>query len=150
MKSVLLVIIAIVSLGLNSCKDQIERDDLLIEEYLEDNNLTAEITPEGVYYIIEKEGTGNSPDINSTVTVHYRGYTLDGYSFDSSYDRGEKSTFPLVNVIQGWQIGIPLFKEGGSGKLFIPSHLAYGENPPPGPIGKNEVLAFDIELFEVE
>ncbi len=138
-------------MSVTGCKEQVEKDRLQIEDYLEDNNLTAEVTDEGLYYIISVPGTGVHPDINSEVTVHYAGYKLNGDIFDSSYDRGEKITFPLANVIRGWQIGIPLFKEGGSGKLIIPSHLAYGSSPPPGStIGKNEVLVFDIELFEVK
>lgn len=131
-------------------KDQMEIDRVKIEEYLTENGLVAEKTDEGLYYIIENEGTGARPDLSSTVTVHYQGQTLDGDIFDSSYDRGQKSTFPLYAVIEGWQIGIPLFREGGKGKLIIPSHLGYGANPPPGAIGKNEVLIFDIELFVVE
>ncbi|MEY2925194.1 MAG: hypothetical protein RLZZ337_1744 [Bacteroidota bacterium] len=135
-----------------SCgKDQVEVDNTKIADYLAENNLTAEVTDDGLYYIIAKEGTGARPNILSEVTVHYKGYLLNGDIFDSSYDRGKKATFPLANVIEGWQLGIPLFKEGGSGTLIIPSRLAYGENPPRGSfIKKNEVLVFDIELFEVK
>ncbi len=137
--------------AISSCgKDQMEVDTNKIEEYLEDNNLTAEKTEDGLYYIINEEGTGARPDITSEVTVHYKGYVLNGDIFDSSYDSGKKITFPLANVIQGWQLGIPLFREGGSGTLLIPSHLGYGEYPPNGSvIRKNEVLLFDIELFDV-
>jgi FKBP-type peptidyl-prolyl cis-trans isomerase FkpA len=146
---VTLLLIATVFCGCN--KDQVAIDTDKIAEYLVDNNLAAEQTEDGLYYVITKEGTGERPDINSKVTVHYKGYKLNGDIFDSSYDRGQKSTFPLSGVIQGWQLGIPLFKEGGSGTLIIPSHLAYGNNPPNGSgIKKNEVLVFDIELFEVK
>ena len=132
-------------------KESTVDEDKAIQDYLTANDLTAEKTAEGLYYIITKEGTGGRANITSTVTVHYRGYLLDGSVFDSSYDRAEKSTFPLANVIQGWQLGIPKLKEGGSGKLLIPSKLAYGERGQPNSIiGANEPLVFDIELFIVE
>lgn len=132
-------------------KESTVDEDKAIQDYLTANDLTAEKTAEGLYYIITKEGTGDRANITSTVTVHYRGYLLDGSVFDSSYDRAEKSTFPLANVIQGWQLGIPKLKEGGSGKLLIPSKLAYGERGQPNSIiGANEPLVFDIELFIVE
>jgi len=132
-------------------KESTVDEDKAIQDYLSANDLTAEKTAEGLYYIITKEGTGGRANITSTVTVHYRGYLLDGSVFDSSYDRAEKSTFPLANVIQGWQLGIPKLKEGGSGKLLIPSKLAYGERGQPNSIiGANEPLVFDIELFIVE
>lgn len=143
--------LAFFALLLTSCgKDQLEKDEELILDYISDNGLTASRTAEGLYYVIEMEGTGIRPELSDDVTVHYEGFLLDGTKFDSSIDRGTPSTFPLLGVILGWQIGIPLFKEGGQGELLIPSHLAYGENPPPGSeIGKNEVLRFTVELISV-
>lgn len=136
---------------ISSCaKDRLEKDINKIEKYLEKNNLTAEKTEDGLYYIITEEGTGDRPTVDNDVTVHYEGFTLKDEKFDSSYDRNEPATFPLNRVILGWQLGIPLFKEGGSGMLLIPSELAYGSNPPPSDvIGKNEVLIFNVELIEV-
>src|SRR5207237_1148689 len=39
------------------------------------------------------------PRPNSTVTVHYTGWTTDGRTFDSSVTRGEPATFSLDQVI---------------------------------------------------
>lgn len=131
-------------------KEDVKKDnEAEIQSYLTDNGLTAERTDEGLYYIITKEGKGEKANILSTVTVDYSGYLISGEVFDSSYDRGERSTFGLGNVIEGWQIGIPKLREGGAGKLIIPSHLAYGENSPNARIPDNAVLIFDIELHEV-
>ena len=55
------------------------------------------------------------------------------------------TTFPLSNVIQGWQEGIPLFSEGGSGVLLIPSALGYGGQAV-GSIPANSVLIFEVSL----
>jgi glutamate synthase (NADPH/NADH) large chain len=46
------------------------------------------------------EGTGASPRASDGVTVHYRGTLADGKEFDSSYSRGQPSTFPLNGVIR--------------------------------------------------
>ena len=121
---------------------QLAKDTEVIKEYLIDNNLTAEETSSGLHYIIEEPGIGDSnPTINSTVTVAYSGYFTNGQVFDSS----DSISFPLSNVIPGWQEGIPLFKKQGSGKLLIPSILGYGSTGS-GPIPGNTVLIFDIEL----
>lgn len=130
-----------------SCnRDRIDRND--IEDYLEENGLTAEVTADGIYYIIEEEGTGARPEITDSVTVHYRGYLLDGTQFDSSYDRNARFTTSLLRVIPGWTLGIPVFREGGRGTLLIPSELGYGRSGQ-GSIPGNSVLIFDIELFDV-
>ncbi len=136
---------------LTSCDKETVDGDQLIQDYLADNDLEAEKTDEGLYYIITREGAGDKPNISSTVTVNYKGYLRNGDIFDSSYDRGRASTFALTGVIQGWQIGLPKLRVGGVGMLLIPGELAYGKNPPNNSIiGEDEVLLFDIELLEVK
>lgn len=124
---------------------QLENDIDKIEKYLDDKGLTALSTESGLHYIIEVEGTGGNPTIDDEVTVFYKGYFLNEEVFDET--GANPVTFPLANVIEGWQEGIPLFKKGGKGKLLIPSGLGYGLFPPPG-IKKNAVLIFDIELVD--
>ncbi len=120
--------------------EQFTLDTKLIENYLMANNLTAEKTAEGIFYIIEEEGSPEKPKISNTVLASYKGYFLDGKVFDS----GKNISFPLANVIQGWQKGIPKFGKGGKGKLFIPSKFGYGKSATPG--RANAVLAFDVEV----
>ncbi len=128
-----------------SPEKQLEKDLEKIQNYLTAKNLSAQSTASGLHYIIEVEGTGENPTINDKVTVFYKGYYLDDVVFDQA--AASPVTFPLANVIPGWQEGIPLFKRGGKGKLFLPSYLAYGSHPPYG-IPKNAVLIFDVELVD--
>lgn len=94
------------------------------------------------------EGDGDQVKEGATVTVQYVGVSWStGKEFDSSWDRGEPATFPLANVIQGWQQGIPGMKEGGRRRLIIPPDLAYGSDPPPG-IAPNETLVFVIDMIK--
>jgi FKBP-type peptidyl-prolyl cis-trans isomerase FkpA len=138
-------------------KDQLEKsakqigiDDNLLKDYIAKNNLKTQKTASGIYYTIDRAGNGKHATAADKVKVHYKGYKLNGETFDSSYDRGEPIEFPLSGVIKGWTEGIPLFEEGGKGTLLIPSHLAYGQNGPPGSkIGPNEVLLFDVELLKI-
>jgi FKBP-type peptidyl-prolyl cis-trans isomerase FkpA len=148
MKKVFYLLLPIILLS-TACESQFDEDKQLMLDYFADNNIDAEVTEEGVYYMIETEGTGDRPLSSSTVTVNYEGSLLDGSIFDSSFERGTPSTFGLWQVIQGWQIGIPLFKEGGEGYLYIPSELAYGGSARSG-IPSNSVLIFKIELIDVE
>lgn len=113
-----------------------------IEAYLKENNLTAQSTASGLYYIVEKEGNGTFPTINDKVTVNYKLYNLQNRTLEQSQN---PVTFPLNGVIMGWQEGIPKFSEGGQGKLFVPSHLAYGERAP----SSGKPLVFDVQLKKV-
>jgi peptidylprolyl isomerase len=95
------------------------------------------------------EGDGAEAVATSTVTVNYTGLSWStGETFDSSWLRGEPATFPLANLIQGWQEGIPGMKVGGRRLLVIPPELAYGPSGG-GSIGPNETLVFVIELKAV-
>jgi FKBP-type peptidyl-prolyl cis-trans isomerase len=107
-------------------------------------------TASGLQYKILKEGTGRSPKASDTVVVHYKGTTIDGKEFDSSYKRGEPATFPLNAVIKGWTEGLLYLKEGGKAMLYIPSELAYGKRGAGGAIGPDETLIFEVELIKIQ
>jgi len=107
-------------------------------------------TDSGLQYEVIKEGTGKSPKLGSPVTVHYAGWLENGTNFDSSYSRGEPSTFQLGRVIQGWNEGLQLMKEGAVFKFTIPGNLAYGDRGSPPKIGPNATLIFHVTLIKVK
>jgi FKBP-type peptidyl-prolyl cis-trans isomerase FkpA len=152
MKTKILLIIIPALMVLNACKkketvDYNAQNKADIEKYVADNNLNAQSTPSGLYYVIDKQGSGPKPTINSAVSVGYKGYLVDGSVFDET-PKNQPATFKLSNVIKGWQEGIQLFNEGGSGLLLIPSSLGYGSNDRPG-IPAYSVLIFEIDLVSV-
>ncbi len=119
-------------------------DSEKIRNYLAENNLVADSTASGLYYIIEEEGEGGFPDLTATVEVRYKGYLLNGTTFDQTANNATRQ-FRLDGLIQGWQEGLQLFQKGGKGTLFIPSHLGYGANRQ-GNIPPYSVLIFEVEL----
>jgi FKBP-type peptidyl-prolyl cis-trans isomerase FkpA len=121
-------------------------DKKIIEDYLSENNLTAQSTASGLYYILDKQGGANAPNINSVVVANYKGYLTDGTVFDES-KTGSPATFALKAVIPGWQEGLQLIGVKGKIKLLIPSALGYGSTAKTS-IPANSVLIFDIELVE--
>jgi len=102
---------------------------------------------------IVREGTGDTAELNDTVTVQYCGVGLaTGQPFDSSWARGAPATFGLVEggLIQGWIEGVPGMRVGEQRVLVIPGPLAYGDASPGGSIQPNETLVFLVELVNVE
>ncbi len=94
-------------------------------------------------------GTGREAVKGALIKMHYVGTLEDGTLFDSSLDHGRLFQFVLgaKRVIQGMDQGVLGMKEGGKRRLFIPSHLAYGERTM-GKIPPHANLIFEIELFE--
>jgi len=141
----------VISVCLSSCKKDETIDTAAIDAknladiraYLKTNSLAADSTDTGLYYVITKQGTVDSPTATSTVTVRYVGKYLDGKEFDSSTSN---ISFSLQNVIKGWQQGIPKLKRGGKGTFLVPAKLGYGySNYQDIPGGS--VLVFDVELI---
>jgi len=122
------------------------------DKYLADNKIKEGIvtTASGLQYKIITKGTGASPKLTDTVTVHYKGTLIDGKEFDSSYRRGEPVSFPVNGVIKGWTEALQLMKVGAKWQLFIPSELAYGERGAGRDIGPNSTLIFDVELISIK
>jgi FKBP-type peptidyl-prolyl cis-trans isomerase len=110
----------------------------------------VKVTPSGLQYEVITEGKGEHPTKDDKVTVNYRGTTIDGTEFDSSYARNQPITFPLGNVIPGWTEGVQLMTPGSKYKFYIPSNLAYGERGAGAKIGPNETLIFEVELISFE
>jgi FKBP-type peptidyl-prolyl cis-trans isomerase len=107
-------------------------------------------TESGLQYKVLRAGTGRSPTVDQSVVSHYCGWTTDSVKFDSSYDRGEPTSFPLASVIAGWTEGLQLMREGGKTIFVIPGDLAYGKSGSPPSIGPNATLVFVVELLRVQ
>lgn len=105
--------------------------------------------PGGIQYIVIKEGNGESPLITDRVKAHYKGTLLDGKEFDNSFKRGQPFTAPLKALIKGWQVALPMMKEGSHWRLWIPSDMAYGDRGAGSDIPGGSTLVFEVELLQV-
>lgn len=104
----------------------------------------------GILYKELRAGTGNSPTQQSTVLVDYEGRLIDGSIFDSSYQRGQAASFPVGGVITGWQVVLKAMKPGSIWEVYLPHHMAYGEQGSGSNIPPYSTLIFKIELKEVQ
>lgn len=136
-----------------------------LQKYLADNGIEATPSESGLIYISKTKGTGKQATAGKTVKVNYEGRLLDGTYFDTSVEEVAKAqgihnpqrpynpfefTLGQGQVIQGWDEGIALMKEGEKATLIIPSKIAYGANPRPGGVIKPySTLIFEVELIEV-
>lgn len=122
------------------------------QKFLEENKKKAGVItlPDGLQYIVIKEGTGPMPTVNDTVVTNYQGTFIDGTIFDSSIERGQPATFPLNRVIEGWTEALQKMKVGSKWKLFIPPNLAYGERGYGQNIPGNSTLIFELELLSIK
>ena len=128
-------------------------------DFLQSNQKDPEVstTSSGLQYrVLEKSEqleqtetpeSNLTPNLDSTVTVHYHGTLINGTVFDSSVNRGQSISFKLGNVITGWKEGLLLMQKGDKYRFFIPHDLAYGDRKA-GAIEPGSTLVFDVTLID--
>jgi FKBP-type peptidyl-prolyl cis-trans isomerase FklB len=125
------------------------------EQFLADIAKREEVTTtaSGLQYEVlvngDGDGDGEIPTAASTVRTHYHGRLIDGTVFDSSYDRGEPTEFPVGGVIAEWTEALQMMGVGSKWRLAAPYQLAYGEQGADGMIGPYAELIFDVELLDI-
>jgi len=135
-------------------QNQLKLDDEVLQNYFKEKGITPTKSPKGVYYTIEKAGSGPSPMAGDEVTVNYTGKTLAGVTFDSNVDpsfkhaEAFKFTLSQGQVIPGWDEGIAQLNKGAKATLYIPSSLAYGNQAAGDKIAPNSCLVFTVELVD--
>ena len=111
------------------------------------HGINCTIDSNGIYYQIIDEGSGITPNLNSTITVTYTASTLNGNLIEDQTATPISAT--LNQFIEGWRIAIPYIQKGGHIKMIVPSALAYGctgtSTVPP-----NSPLYYDVVLVNVQ
>ncbi len=137
-------------------QDQAAKDEAIIKAYLAKNKIKATRTPSGLYYKIDKKGSGENAKKGQTVSVNYLGTFLDGQKFDGNMDEKYNTqrgpiTFPVGvgQVIKGWDEGLQLLNPGTRATLYIPSGIGYGPGGR-GPIPPNSIMVFKVELVSAK
>ena len=135
---------------------QMPIDDKTLQDYFAKNNIKAEKTASGLYYTVQKPGSGEQIKAGQMVTMMYTGKLLDGKEFDSNIDtamshHGDPLVFAVGahQMIAGVDEGVALLKKGSKATLYLPSPLGYGENAPPN-IGPNAILIFEVDIKDVK
>ncbi len=131
----------------------------------------AEELPSGLKLYWNKRSKGMVPEEGSGVLMNYAGYFTDGRLLDTShlaiaeaYDMVDTQRLAMdkygplpttyskdARLIPGFREGLLQMAIGDKVTLFIPSHLAYGEQGAPrGGIPPNTDLIFELELVGLD
>ena len=137
---------------LESAREQEQRKTVGQQlQYIEQNWPDAKDAGEGMRYVIDREGSGPSPEAGDTVAVHYTGHLLNGMPFESTQNRDSPVEFEVGEgqVIEGWDRTLLDMKVGEQRTVIIPPNLAYGSKGARDVIPPNAFLVFDVELVDI-
>ena len=125
----------------------------ILDKYMVDSSITAELIGNGLYYIKLEGGKGLTPDSGRVALVNYRGSFLNGRCFDFFY---ESQPFEYLvgaeeQLIKGLEIGVKRMHEGEKCKFIIPSHLAFGSSgSSTGIVPPFTTVIYEVELLKVQ
>ncbi|MCM1408822.1 MAG: peptidylprolyl isomerase [Treponema brennaborense] len=112
---------------------------------------SAKTDENGIKYIITKNGNGTKCGKNKNVSVHYKGYFIDGTVFDKSEGRGPLNfRTGIGQMIPGFDIMVQDMAVGEKRTVVLPPEFAYGSQGAGGVIPPNAFIAFDIELLSAK
>jgi FKBP-type peptidyl-prolyl cis-trans isomerase FkpA len=126
------------------------REQNEIVDYAIENLVDVRVSNSGLFYSVRAEGDGDTIAWGDYLTVHYKGYLLDGTVFADSRAQDRPLEFYVGNMIPAWNEGLPYIKVGGRLLLLVPSHLGYGAEGLKTSNGRVIVPLYQILAFEVE
>lgn len=149
-------------------EDQVGEEMARFNAWIQVNGISENYkTSSGLYYISEREGTGEVPSDSDIVIYSYVVRNLDGFIYKNTYKDtaklydiygiyNPKTHFtPEVNLFllnygtpKGLIEGISKMRVGGKSRMIMPSSLAYGKNGSSS-ISEYTSLIWDVELVRV-
>lgn len=132
----------------NKLKEKEQEEQLLIQNYLEENDtLDFELKASGLYYLDLEVGAGLQAEIHDTAYIFYAMRSLSGQLMETNAGTFDTLIFPVnegMLSVAGFEEGVTYMREGGIAKFLVPSGLAFG------PYGTYSIAGYTPLLFDVE
>jgi len=128
----------------------VEKDRERIEAFVKRRRWNMDITNTGLYYMIYRQGEGDSIHSGDIIVFKYNIELLDGtvcYTTDSLGD--EFLRLGSTEVENGLEEGLKLMRQGDKARLILAPHLAHGLTGDQDKIPPRAILLYDIEILEV-
>lgn len=129
-----------------SFDEQLSIDIEIIDEYLADKGINAEVHDSGIRYVIEQQGNNQTPAFRDEIAIKYASFFLDEnllgrdtIGFTVTLDEG---------IVVAWLEMLPEIGEGGRITFYAPSGYCFGPSGN-GVVPPNTNLIYDVELLAV-
>jgi len=127
----------------NEYRKYIAENKAFLEENAKKDSVIS--LPSGIQYVVLKKGSGDKPTTADRVSFHFSCRRIDGLLIESNYDP-QPTVFGVTALPPGWKEVIQLMAEGSKWRVFIPSELAYGSEPP----DDTDILPFSTLIYEID
>ncbi|MDF1576073.1 MAG: FKBP-type peptidyl-prolyl cis-trans isomerase [Bacteroidales bacterium] len=122
-----------------------------ISAFLERVGWKAEVTPSGLWIVVENPGEGRRITENMRVRYAFESMLLDGTPcYEASVSRPKEIVVGKGGVESGVEQGLQLLSEGAEAIFIIPPHLAHGNFGDREKIPGNMVLIYHVQVLKVD
>ena len=122
-----------------------------ITAFLERVGWKAEVSPSGLWIVVDKPGEGRRIRENMRITYTFESTLLDGTPcYQATLEEPKQITIGTGGVESGVEQGLQLLREGAEAIFLIPPHLAHGNFGDREKIPGNSVLIYRIQVLKVE
>ena len=128
-------------------------EQVQIQSYLKKYNTDSIQYVNGVFIVRQTIGSGNFPQLDQEVVLHFECLTVNGKILDSTRKRNEPFSYVIGvqdQVVRGFDIGVRHMRKGGKSVIIIPSAKAFGSNGSSTGIVKGyNSLVYYVEILDV-
>ena len=122
-----------------------------ISAFLERVGWDAEVTPSGLWIVVEEAGDGKRIEENMRVTYAFESTLLDGRPcYEASEEQPKQITVGKGGVESGVEQGLQKLSVGAEAIFLIPPHLGHGNFGDRRKIPGNSVLIYRLKVLKVE
>jgi FKBP-type peptidyl-prolyl cis-trans isomerase FklB len=107
-------------------------------------------------YKVIVDGTGESPNSNSMVTVSYSARLIDGKEFENTTNRPNAAKIMLTRemmMVRGLAEALKMMRVGSQWEVYLPSSLAFGDRGYRGmgsAVEPGATVIYDIQLKSID
>jgi peptidylprolyl isomerase len=136
-----------------SARNKAQQDAEIVE--IQKKYPAAQTSPSGIRYIIQKEGSGETPASGKIALVNYKASLVSGQTFDNSDVNGGPQEFRVGAMLPGLDESLRNMKAGEKRIVIIPPQLAFGERGITNDRGvqivpPNSFVVFELELVGIK
>ncbi len=101
--------------------------------------------PSGIMYEVIKEGTGEIPQPDAILTLHFISSFIDGKPFLNTWDENQPMELTIDEADPNWVDILRMMRVGSTYRLYIPPDIGYARAPSDMP---KRVLIYEMHLLE--
>jgi FKBP-type peptidyl-prolyl cis-trans isomerase len=152
MKAIYFFTFSFLAFAIASCGSQYSEEEKAgyekeMKAFCERKNWNWELSESGLFYEVLEEGNGGEIPIDAKIEVQYKGYLLNGKTFDNQMD--SPVTLHTLTLIDGWREMLLFAQIGSHIRFVVPPYLGY-KSRKVGEIPSNSILVFEAKILGLE